>query len=84
MGDAVAVWAALVNTTDPRRIAVAQAPGNATGNRLPFAQDFVGTLAINYAKALGNVNTASTSPAPIMVRTGSTRTTSCGSRPMSI
>lgn len=36
---------------------VAQAPGDATGNRLPFAQDFVATLAINYAKALGNVNT---------------------------
>lgn len=30
-------------------------PGNATGNRLPMAQDFVGTLAADFEQTLGNV-----------------------------
>lgn len=32
-------------------------PGDASGNRLPLAQDFVGTLALNYVKSFGDVKT---------------------------
>ncbi|MGK2911801.1 MAG: TonB-dependent receptor [Sphingobium sp.] len=32
-------------------------PGSATGNRLPLAQEFVGTIAFDYSKPVGNVNT---------------------------
>lgn len=32
-------------------------PGNATGNRLPFAQNFVGTLALDYTKLIRGANT---------------------------